>query len=92
VYTLIKVSGERKLKYKHIHLWETHHKQKLQKGFNIVFKDGNSQNFDIDNLENISDQELMSRNTLSRYPTEIKQQLFAIRKLNKTIKTLEKCQ
>jgi hypothetical protein len=70
-YTLIKLPGNKKLVYKHIHLWETENKTTLQPGFNIVFKDGNSQNLEPNNLECISDVELMKRNTLHRYPKEI---------------------
>lgn len=70
-YILIKLPGNKKLVYKHIHVWETENKTKLKRGFNIVFKDGNTQNLEIENLECISDAELLNRNTLHRYPKEI---------------------
>ena len=73
VYTMIKVPGQRKLILKHRYVWEQHNKKKIPKGFNIVFKDGNTQNFDIENLECISNYDLMKRNTLHNYPDEIKE-------------------
>jgi HNH endonuclease len=90
VYTLLKVPGVQKLKYKQIQIWETFHETKLQKGFNIIFKDANTQNFNIENLESISDSELMSRNTIQRYPIELKQEIFKLGKLKRTIKKIEK--
>lgn len=71
VYTLIKVPKARKLQYKHIWLWEKHTKQKLKKGYNIVFKDGNTQNICVENLECISNAELMRRNSYHNYPKEL---------------------
>lgn len=84
-YIMIKAPGERKLKYKHIWLWEKENKTLLPKGYNIVFKDGNTQNITIDNLECISNAELMVRNTIHRYPTEIKSVIRLSNKLKRTI-------
>lgn len=46
-YMLIKVNGRFILK--HRYLWEQHH-GKIPKGYNVVFKDRDKTNFDIDNL------------------------------------------
>lgn len=89
-YVMIKVEGNIKLMYKQIHVWETHNKKKLPKGFNIVFKDGNNFNCNIENLECISNAELMKRNTIQRYPFELKQQMRKIGKLKAIIKKIEK--
>lgn len=70
-YTLVKVPGNTKLVFKHIHIWQQVN-GKLPKGMNIVFKDGNSENFSIENLECISDVELMQRNTVQRFPQDLK--------------------
>ena len=70
-YILIKIPGNRKIMYKQIYIWEQHNGIKLPKGNNIVFKDGNTLNCSIENLECITDAELMSRNTYHRYPKEI---------------------
>lgn len=84
-YTLIKIEGERRLLYKHVHLWECHHQKKVPKGFNVTFKDGNTMNFEIDNLEVISDAELMNRNSIVKYPIELQKAI----KLNNKIKKHE---
>jgi hypothetical protein len=84
-YILIKLEGERKLKYKHVHIWEAVNKTKLPKGFNIVFKDGNTLNCEIDNLECISNAELMQRNTIHRFPEELKSTIRLVNKLKRKI-------
>lgn len=83
-YLMIKVSGERKLKHKHIHLWEMGN-GKIIKGYNVVFKDGNSLNCCIENLECISNAELMQRNTIHRFPAELKSTIRLVKKLKRTI-------
>jgi hypothetical protein len=45
---------------------------KIPVGYNVVFKDGNHRNCEVDNLECISNAELALRNTIHRYPEEIK--------------------
>jgi len=72
-YVLVKIPGQRKLKYKHIHVWETHNNKALPDGHNIIFKNGNTMDCNIDNLEFISNSELMKRNSLHNYPPEIKE-------------------
>lgn len=83
-YWMIKLPAERKLKPKHIWLWETKN-GKVKKGFNIVFKDGNQLNCVIGNLECISNVELMQRNTIHRFPTELKSTIRLVNKLKRTI-------
>lgn len=85
IYTLIKVPGINKLIPKNIHVWETHHKKKLPPKHNIVFVDGNTQNFQIENLECISHAELMSRNTIHRFPEDLKENIRLISKIKKVI-------
>jgi HNH endonuclease len=70
-YILIKLPERPKLVYKHIYIWEQYTGKKLEPGFNIVFKDGDTLNILPDNLECISDKELMQRNTYHQYPKEI---------------------
>ena len=53
------------------HLLWIEHNGAIPKGHAIVFKDGNKQNITLENLECVSRAELMSRNTLHRYPKEI---------------------
>ncbi|MGE4345916.1 MAG: HNH endonuclease signature motif containing protein [Flavobacteriaceae bacterium] len=72
-YWMIRLPGGGKMQYKHIWLWEQNNNRTIESGYNVVFKDGNSENCVIENLEYISDSELMSRNTLHNYPDEIRQ-------------------
>ena len=55
----------------HVHIWEEAH-GKVPKGFNIIFKDKNQMNCELDNLKMVSNQELMAMNTLHNYPQDIK--------------------
>lgn len=83
-YWLIKLPTERKLKPKHIWLWETHNGV-VKKGFNVVFKDGNQLNCVFENLECISNAELMERNTIHRFPAELNSAIRLVNKLKRTI-------
>lgn len=87
-YWLIKLPNESKLKPKHIWLWETKN-GKVENGFNVVFKDGNTINCIIENLECISDAELMKRNTIHRLPSELKSTIRLVKKLKRTINAKE---
>jgi hypothetical protein len=88
-YFMIKVEGCTKLVYKHVHIFETHWNLKLKPGENVVFKDGNTANFSIENLECITNVELMKRNTIQRFPAELKTQMVKNSRLKKIIKKLE---
>lgn len=83
-YFMIKLPTEIKLKPKHIWLWETKN-IKVTKGFNVVFKDGNPLNCTLENLECISNSELMQRNTINRFPPELKSTIRLVNKLKRTI-------
>lgn len=64
----------------------------VPKGMIIVFKNGDTLNCEIENLELITRRENMQRNTIHRYPTEIKQVIRTLGKLNKTIRKHEQQQ
>jgi hypothetical protein len=83
-YWFIKVPGEQKIKPKHIWIWEEAY-GKVEKGFNVVFKDKNPMNCTLENLECISNSELMKRNTIHRYPVELKSTIRLVNKLKRTI-------
>ncbi|WP_370214815.1 HNH endonuclease signature motif containing protein [Mesoflavibacter profundi] len=57
----------------------------IPKGYNVVFKDGDKRNFNIDNLECISSGELMRRNSISNYPPVLRQSMRLIKQLNKEL-------
>ena len=65
-------------------LWIEHHGE-IPKGFIVVFKDNNKKNVQIDNLELISRAENIQRNSIHRYPTELKQVFRKLGKLKRTI-------
>lgn len=54
----------------------------------VTFKDGNSLNCQINNLQLIDLRTNMVRNTIHRYPTEVKAVIKAVSKLKKTIKKI----
>lgn len=71
----------------HRHVWEQHHGPIPEKHV-VVFKDGNWQNCDISNLECISTRENMLRNSVQRYPEEIKEVIRARAVLTRTINSI----
>ncbi|MEC5156626.1 HNH endonuclease signature motif containing protein [Chryseobacterium sp. MP_3.2] len=86
-YYFIKISDNKWLLY-HKWLWENQHGQ-AGKGFNVIFKDKNPKNCVLDNLECISNQELMARNTIARYPSELISSIKKVSRLKNIIKKLE---
>lgn len=91
-YVEIRVA-QGKYKLKHRVIWEQHHGP-VAKGMVVAFKDGNKLNCNIDNLEVITMQENMKRNSIHNYPTEIVEivQLKGVitRKINQKKKKNEK--
>lgn len=57
----------------------------IPEGYNVIFKDGNQANIFIDNLELVSNSDLMLRNSIHNYPDDIKLTIRALTKLKKTI-------
>ena len=74
---------------KHRVVWEQNNGP-VPDGMVVVFKDGNKLNTAIENLELVSRKELMSKNTIHRYPEELKSTIRLIGKVKRTIKTHEK--
>lgn len=79
-YTYVRVNG--KFVQKHHLVWQQANGP-VPKGMSVVFKDGNKQNFALDNLELLSRKELMLRNTIQRYPEEIISTIKVLSKLKK---------
>jgi len=69
----------------HQHIYEKKH-GKLPKGMVLRFKDGDSMNCKLTNLEVISRKKNMQLNSIHRYTPEIKKSIRLISKLNKKIK------
>lgn len=90
IYTLIKVPGLRKLVLKHRYVWENYHGKKIPYRHKICFRDGNTSNFKIENLECISYEEQMIRNSLHNYPEEIKELIHIKGAITRQINKKEK--
>lgn len=71
----------------HRYLWEQTHGP-IPAGYICVFKDNNSQNLALENLELITREENMKRNTIHRFPAELKSAIRLVNKLKR--KTSEK--
>ena len=77
---------------KHILIWKQANGP-VPDGHNIVFRDGDTQNCVLENLECISNAELMHRNTLHNLPEEVQELIHLksrlTRAINETIKKQE---
>ncbi|HXU28139.1 MAG TPA: HNH endonuclease signature motif containing protein [Bacteroidia bacterium] len=75
----------------HRYNWEKE-KGEIPPGMIIRFKDGNTMNCEVSNLELINRSQHMSKNTIHRYSPELKSTIRLVHKLNRTItkKTNEK--
>lgn len=69
----------------HVMLWEQHHGP-VPDGLILVFRDRNRQNIQLDNLELITRAELCRRNTIHRYPPEVKELIRLQKKLEREIR------
>lgn len=74
----------RRWKSVHMILWEETHGP-VPAGHIVVFKDRNTQNIDIGNLELVTRAENMRRNTIHRYPPELKHTIRQLGKLKRAI-------
>jgi len=76
--------------YVHRMIWEQHYGP-IPAGQNVCFKDGNKRNFDIDNLELVSDEDLGARNIYhNKYPKEVCQLIQLTGVLTRRINTRSK--
>lgn len=76
---------ERHWKQLHRYTWEQNNGP-IPEGFNIVFRDGNSLNCDIDNLMLVSNEELMRANTIMNYPEDLRDTMRTLGRLKQTIR------
>ena len=75
---------QRRWRAVHILLWESVNGV-LPKNHCLIFRDGNKANITLDNLELITRAENMRRNTIHRYPPELKSAIRVVSKLKRTI-------
>lgn len=57
----------------HVLLWEKAKRRKVGRGFCIVFKDGDKTHIELANLERVSRQDLVRRNSIHNLPPELKE-------------------
>lgn len=69
----------------HAILWEEHHGP-IPAGHIVVFRDRDMTRIEIDNLELITRAENMRRNTIHRYPRDLKEVIRLQKKLERTIR------
>ena len=69
-------------------VWEKHN-GKIPDNFIVAFKDGNTENTNIENLELITRTENMYRNSKLNYPREVIPSLVLSKKLEHKLKTLQ---
>ena len=82
-YYYYRISKAKWMPYHH-KLWIDVHGE-IPKGYIVVFKDRNTLNCKLENLELITRRENMQRNSIQRYPNEIRQTIKTLTKLKKTI-------
>ncbi len=68
----------------HRHIWEQHHGP-VPEGKIVAFKNGDPSDFRIENLELITREENMLRNTRHNYPKDLQEAIMALNKLKKAI-------
>jgi hypothetical protein len=83
VYLYYKVADSKWILY-HNKIWIDHNGPIPKKSI-VRFIDGNTRNCDISNLEMVSMRDNMHRNSIQRFPEEIKEVIKLTTKLNKTI-------
>jgi hypothetical protein len=84
VYRYVKISDSNWQLFHRV-TWEQHHGS-IPKGYRIHFKDGNTLNCTIENLEILTPQEAMDRNRITNLPVEIQEVIKLKNKLNRKIK------
>ena len=83
-YVEVKVKEPRTWKLQHRILWEEHN-GKIPKAHAVIFKNNNSLDIRIDNLELITLAENMARNSIQAYPDEVKEVMRKQSKLENII-------
>lgn len=69
---------------KHRLVWEQANGP-IPKGMALVFKDGNKQHIELSNLELVTRAELLKRNSICRFPPELRSAIHQVHKLKRII-------
>lgn len=84
-YTWVKVAEPNQWKQKHLLVWKDAHGEFPAKGMKLCFRDGNRLNTAIENLECITQAELTRRNSIHRYPPELREVIRLAAKVRRKI-------
>lgn len=87
-YKFIRISEGEWVLY-HRHIWEKEHRA-IPEGMILAFRDGDQMNCSLENLELITMEENMRRNSIMRYPEELRTSMRTLGKLKKKIKNATK--
>lgn len=81
----------RKAKWKMVHVWMWEKKYgRIPKNKIVVFKDGNTMNLQLSNLELITREENMRRNSIHNLPPQLKETAYLIGRITRQINRYEK--
>ncbi len=93
---VLATDGYMKIKVEEPNVWEWSHRRNweavngpIPKGHALVFKDGNRLNCEVENLELLTRSQLMLRNTIHRYPPELKGTIRQLGKLKRAIEAAD---
>jgi hypothetical protein len=84
-----KIAEPNKFKCVHHLIWIEAHGA-IPTRHKVIFKDNNKNNITLENLECVSYAEAMRRNSIHRYPIELKSTMRILKKLNKVINNKHK--
>lgn len=88
-YLYVKTEDPNKWVQKHYLVWQEKTGALPPKGSVLAFKDGNKMNFAFENLELLSRNEWMSRNTIHQYPEPLKEVIRLSQKLRRKLNVIE---
>ena len=75
-------------KYVHVLVWEEHHGP-VPPGHCVAFCNGDKGDIRVENLELLTRAERMRRNTIHRYPPELRSAIRLVGKLNRVVARAE---
>lgn len=88
-YLWVKVAEPNKWRQKHLLMWEEMTGAPPGPGMKVCFRDGNRKNVTPENLECITQTELTARNSIHRYPPELKEVIRLAAKVRRKINERE---
>lgn len=84
-YIWVKLAEPKTWKQKHYLVWKEAHGSYPPKGFVLAFRDSNQMNTALDNLDLVSRQDWIKRNTIHQYPEPLKEVIRLSAKLRRKL-------